>query len=249
MNKNFLKKGYTILNIPTDKLKFFVKERDKVKNFSRKFVKIDKNKKFKLENFHEFNLKGKKNLNDLRMKIMREINKNRNFQKNVYNSLSFFLDNCLGPDVVTQKFVNLVIQKPNDTDRAPFHKDGPVASNYELVLWIPFVDCYKTMNMYLFDNELHDKTKIFLKKNSSIEKLDDFSKKYGKLIDVNFGQILIFWSNVFHYIPINKENSTRWSLNIRYKNLFTKYGTKNMVDYYKILKLSPITKMLQQIDV
>ena len=37
MNKNFLKKGYTILNIPTDKLKFFVKERDKVKNFSRKF--------------------------------------------------------------------------------------------------------------------------------------------------------------------------------------------------------------------
>ncbi len=249
MNKNFQKKGYILLDIPADKLNYFMKERNRIKDFSSKYLKIEKHNKFTLENFHKFNLKGRMNLNDLRMKIMKEINKNKDFQKNVYDSLSFFLDRCLGPDIVTQKFINLVIQKPNDTERSPFHKDGPVASNYELVLWIPFVDCYKTMNMYLFDNDLHNKTKAFLKKNSNVEKIDSFSKKYGKLINVKFGQILIFWTNVFHYIPVNNENSTRWSLNIRYKNLFTKYGTKNMPDYYKVLKLSPITKMLQKIDV
>ena len=57
MNNNFQKNGYTILNIPNDKLRYFIKERDKIKNFSKKFIKIDKNRKFKLEDFHKFNLK------------------------------------------------------------------------------------------------------------------------------------------------------------------------------------------------
>ena len=35
----------------------------------------------------------------------------------------------------------------------------------------------------------------------------------------------------------------------RSENLFTQYGTKNLLDYYDILKISPITKLLNNIDV
>ena len=165
------------------------------------------------------------------------------------NSLNDFMDKCLGPDVIVQKNVNLVIQSPNDKNRSPFHKDAPIASNYELVVWIPLVDCIKTMSMYIFDVKNHEKAKKLLINNISDKKYNEFSKKNGKLFDIKFGQALIFWTNNFHYIPINKENKTRWSLNIRYKNLFTQYGTKSFLDYYEILKISPITKLLNKIDV
>lgn len=245
----FLKKGYIILNIPENKMSFLSEMKKKIKDKSQKFIQLKRDSEFELNKFHYYKLKKKNNLNDLRMEIMKEINNNMNTQKEIYETISDFLDFCLGPDIATQKIVNLVIQKPNDNERAPFHKDGPVASNYEVVLWVPLVDCYKTMNMYLFENKLHDRTKNFLKSNSNNQSLDTYSKKFGTLNSVKFGQILVFWTNVFHYIPVNKENDTRWSLNLRYKNLFTKYGTKNILDYYKILKISPITKMLQKIDV
>ena len=74
-------------------------------------------------------------------------------------------------------------------------------------------------------------------------------RKINCLLDVKFGEALIFWTNNFHYIPVNQEKKTRWSLNLRYKNLFTQYGTKNLLDYYDILKISPITKLLNNIDV
>ena len=105
------------------------------------------------------------------------------------------------------------------------------------------------MSMYLFDIKHNDRGKKLIAKNTSQKHIDDFSKKYGKLYNIKFGQVLIFWTNNFHYIPINKETKTRWSLNLRYKNLFTQYGTKNFLDYYDILKISPITKLLNKIDV
>ena len=43
---------------------------------------------------------------------------------------------------------------------------------------------------------------------------------------------------------INETKKTRWSLNIRFKNLFTPFGERNLLDYFEILKTSPITNLL-----
>ena len=48
-------------------------------------------------------------------------------------------------DIIVQKNVNLAIQMPNDTSRPLFHKDTPLSSKYEVVLWIPLVDCSKSI--------------------------------------------------------------------------------------------------------
>ena len=42
-------------------------------------------------------------------------------------------------------------------------------------------------------------------------------KKMEKLINIRFGEVLIFLTNNYHYIPINEEDNTRWSFNIDIK--------------------------------
>lgn len=242
----FEKKGYAIVDINQTYLKKFQTLKNSLTEESKKKLLHVKN--FELKKFHKYKLKNI-SLNQFRMNMMSKINHNKNLKIDIYNSVSNLLNACLGPDIIVQKNINLVIQKPFDKDRAPFHKDAPVNSNYELVVWIPLVDCYNTMSMYIFDVNKHNKSKEFLKKNNNTKSYDNFSKKEGLLPDVKFGQALIFWANNYHYIPINKEKDTRWSLNVRYKNLFTKYGTKNLLDFYEILKISALTKLLNKIDV
>ena len=242
----FEKKGYAVLDINKDYLPKLIKLKRTIENET--INNLSKNENFSLEKFHKFKLK-KLSLNQFRMSMISKINKQKNLKLDIYNSINNVLDKCLGPDIVVQKNINLVIQKPKDKDRAPFHKDAPANSNYEIVVWVPLVDCYDTMSMCIFDVSKHKKSKRFLKKNNSPIKFDKYSKKEGVLPNVKFGQVLIFWTNNYHYIPVNKEKDTRWSLNVRYKNLFTKYGTKNLLDFYEILKLSPLTKLLDKIDV
>ena len=54
---------------------------------------------------------------------------------------------------------------------------------------------------------------------------------------LEFGNVLIFSTNNFHYIPINKEEETRFSLNFRFKNLFKRYGSKFYLEYFKIVNI------------
>ena len=104
------------------------------------------------------------------------------------------------------------------------------------------------MSMYMFDIKIHEKVRKFIINNSNEKKIESFCKKNGKLINIRFGEVLIFLTNNYHYIPINEEDNTRWSFNIRYKNLFTPYGTKNLMDFYEIFKLSPTTKLINSIE-
>ena len=45
-------------------------------------------------------------------------------------------------DICVQN-INFSIQRPSDQQRAPFHKDSPPNSPYEIVVWLPLVDCTK----------------------------------------------------------------------------------------------------------
>ena len=66
-------------------------------------------------------------------------------------------------------------------------------------------------------------------------------KKYGKLPKVKFGEAVVFWSCLLHSVPENIENETRWTFNLRLKNLFTPYGKKGFLDYFEILKTSGLS--------
>ena len=49
---------------------------------------------------------------------------------------------------------------------------------------------------------------------------------------------ILFKTGNFHYIPLNSENETRFTLNFRFKNLFSVYGSKVYPEYFKIVKSS-----------
>lgn len=238
LSGNFIKKGF----IKVDIQKNYIFKYENLKNFiNKKFKNYFKKNSF--ENFHK-NI-SPKDINKVRMDIIEYINSQKNLKKNIYESLKPFIDSLLGPDIIIQKSVNLGIQMPDDTSRPLFHKDTPLSSYHELVLWIPLVNCEKTMCMLMIERKNQKAAeKILNEKNK--KKFEKFIKKNGKLEEIKFGQALIFNTNNYHYIPINRTKKTRWSINIRLKNLFTPYGERNLLDYYEILKLSPLSKMYIQ---
>ena len=55
-------------------------------------------------------------------------------------------------------------------------------------------------------------------KEKLMKKIKEFAKKNLFSVNTKFGEFIIFWTGVYHYSGMNCENTTRWSLNLRYKN-------------------------------
>ena len=96
---------------------------------------------------------------------MKKVNVGEKFSKKGYEIFQEIIQKIFGLDIVAQKNVNLVIQKPNDPSQISVHRDAPPNSDYELVVWVPLVNTFKSKNMYILD-----------KKNTSklIKKLKNF---------------------------------------------------------------------------
>lgn len=196
-----------------------------------------------LNYFQKLGLEGKE-LNNFRTQLIAEINANIDIGKYIYDAFEDFLSALLGPDVAVQKSTNLVIQQPNDIAVSPTHRDAPPNSLYEIVAWIPLVDCYGTKGLSILDKNTSEKGIDLLIGDQSDEELTQLVSEKGQKAELNFGSALFFWSALLHSVPVNIEQETRWSLNLRYKNLYSPYGGKGLTDHYKILKLSSLSNLV-----
>ena len=94
--------------------------------------------------------------------------------------------------------------------------------------------------------EYHSLGQIWIlddKTNNISPYLNKILKTKGKLPKIKFGQAIIFWAGLLHSVPQNLENETRWTFNIRLKNLFSPYSMKGFLDYHEVLKKSHLTKL------
>ena len=75
--------------------------------------------------------------------------------------------NLTSNELMMQKNINLSIQLPNDeSSLLPIHSDvWSGDSPYEINLWLPLVDCYKSKSMYLLKKKYLEKFILKLKKN------------------------------------------------------------------------------------
>tara|TARA_B100000965_G_C19602476_1_gene763618 strand:+ start:5480 stop:6208 length:729 start_codon:yes stop_codon:yes gene_type:complete len=204
-------------------------------------ISLDKknlNKIKKLENIHQLDFD---NFNSYRLEVIKKLNNIKDIQKRFFSIFKEQLIDLFGKDISVQKNINLVIQRPHDPLRANFHKDAPPNSLHEIVVWLPLVNCYDTMSMYLFKKNKLDLIDMSVQDKKFNQ--DSFAKKHGTIFDIQFGEFIIFWTGAFHYIPINVENDTRWSLNIRYKNTFSPYGKKSYLDYFEPINYSTTTNL------
>tara|TARA_Y100001970_G_C14256369_1_gene875786 strand:+ start:3380 stop:4174 length:795 start_codon:yes stop_codon:yes gene_type:complete len=188
-----------------------------------------------------------KNLNNFRLEIINDINKSKSFKKHYYNVAYEYLNILVGNELVMQKSINLSIQMPNDkSSLLEMHADTWSGdSPYEIVVWLPLVDCFKTKSMYILPT---DKYELFLKKFKSSHSKKNFDlfksiKKDLIWLDIKFGEVLLFNQCLPHGNVINKENETRWSMNCRFKSIFTPYGDKKIGEFFQPITLRAASRI------
>ena len=142
-----------------------------------------------------------------------------------------------------QRKVNLSIQMPNDdSSLLPVHSDvWSGCSPFEVVVWIPLVNCSKTKSMFILPK--NEKNKFYKKfyKSKNANKLYDSIKKKTKWINIKFGQALIFSHQLMHGNLVNQTRETRWSFNCRFKSLMSPYDKKDIAETFLPISIRPAT--------
>jgi sporadic carbohydrate cluster 2OG-Fe(II) oxygenase len=146
-----------------------------------------------------------------------------------------------------QKNINLSIQFPNDdSSLLPIHSDvWSGDSPYEINLWIPLVDCYRTKSMYILEQK-HLKYFLDEMQKRKIRSSDDIFKLVEnklKWLTVSYGECLIFNQALPHGNIVNRENETRWSMNCRFKSLFSPYGDKKIGEFFLPITIRAMTEI------
>ncbi|MBA1339681.1 MAG: hypothetical protein FD544_000222 [Pelagibacterales bacterium] len=146
-----------------------------------------------------------------------------------------------------QTKINLSIQMPKDEDSLlPLHSDTWSGdSPFETVLWLPLVNCYKTKSMFILDAKKEEKfRRIYKDKKIQYSlQLHKKVKKDLKFLKINYGNFLLFNQNLPHGNVVNETNETRFSLNCRFKGLFTPYNQKQLGNFFSPLIVRPTSKL------
>jgi sporadic carbohydrate cluster 2OG-Fe(II) oxygenase len=193
----------------------------------------------RLNNIHKFI--PAINLNAFRVQVINAFNSVVEFREMYYKVARPYLEALVGNELAMQTRINLSIQMPQDNSSLlPIHADTWSGdSPYEVVVWLPFVDCFQTKAMYILptteSNKFNDK---FLKADvNTSEDLYQSIQHEIKWLNIKYGEVLIFDQALPHGNRINEEGETRWSMNCRFKGVFTPYGDKKIGEFFDPITL------------
>ena len=127
-------------------------------------------------------------------------NNDEKFRVQYFEIAKNILFSIVGNELAMQNNINLSIQIPQDeSSLLPLHSDTWSGdSPFEIVVWLPLVDCYKTKSMFILKQEQSEKfRKFFSSKNLNFS--SQLHKKFKKdlvFLNIKFGQFLIFNQNL-----------------------------------------------------
>lgn len=209
-------------------------------------LKIDepKNAEKFLNDIH--NLVEPSTLNDFRLRVIQGLNALSEFRPMYYRLAKPYLEAIVGNELAMQQRINLSIQMPDDkSSLLPVHADTWSGdSPFEVVVWLPIVDCFGTKAMYLlppiesakFSDEFSSRG------GSSSESIFDSIRKEVKWLEVKSGEVMVFDQSLPHGNRLNEETETRWSMNCRFKGVFTPYGDKKPGEFFEPITLRPASR-------
>tara|TARA_A100001011_G_scaffold399441_1_gene508108 strand:+ start:2131 stop:2940 length:810 start_codon:yes stop_codon:yes gene_type:complete len=248
ISNEFKKKGFIVKNIKNKKLL------KKLENNLIEAIKSNLNFKKKisnklvLNNIHKY--LDEKRFNEFRLDIINKINLSKDFKKNFYLISKFLLETLVGNELVMQNKLNLSIQTPKDSSSLlPVHSDvWSGDSPFEIVVWLPFVDCYNTKSMYILPQSKYKKFEKNFQRLGKLnsEKVYQFIKKDVQWINIKYGQMMVFNQTLPHGNRINNEKTTRWSINCRFKSIFSPYGDKKLGEFFEPITLRVISDLGMQ---
>jgi len=233
--KQYINNGFVINKIKN--LVYIEKIKKKFINLIKKspnFKKVSNDEDL-FNNTHKY--LNVKNLNNFRLNIFNRLSKDKEFKTLIYKLSKEFLDILVGNELAMQTRPNLSIQLPKDNSSLlPVHADTwSGVSPFEVVVWLPLVNCFKSKSMYILPTKKFKKIqkKLFNKKLKSSKEVFNLIKKDLIWLNVNYGEVLIFDQSLPHGNIVNNENETRWSINTRFKGLFTPYGDKKLGEFFE----------------
>ncbi len=231
------------------KFKLNKKHLNGIKKFLvRKIKKRTKKKSVNLNFFH--NSYPLEKVNNLRLYLYNEINSDKKIQNLIYKSSEEVINYAVGSEIAKSK-ANLSIQYPKDENSLlSMHSDFfSGESLFQVNLWIPFVNVKKTKSMFIINPKmsLEILKKIKFSKKITFDEIYKKYKKKMKWLNVRYGEGIIFSPNCLHGNVKNSEKTTRWSINIRYKNLYSPYNDifgneKKIGTFYNIFSPKMITQ-------
>lgn len=180
-------------------------------------------------------------LNDLKLTVMRRLNGDPKTRLAYYLLAQNLLRTLVGNELAMQRKFNINVQVPND-DRnlLPIHADTWTGdSPFQVVLWVPLVDCYETKALWILPQRHMDKFKW----EGNAEEMFKRIEPYIEYIPVDYGEVLIFNSTLPHGNRVNREDSTRWSLNCRFKGVFTPYAHKDLGEHFEPITLRAASRI------
>ncbi len=243
-DKKIYEVGWEVINSSNfDNLKILRNNIYKI--ITQEFNYNEQNPEIGLNNFHKILSKlSDADLNQKKVNVIKKISNDNSLVDLIFVSFAKEIEEMLGKDLLVQKTINLVIQTPKDLNPTIPHRDAPPNSYFELVLWIPLVDCKDTKSMYTIDITSTKNALDELDKNK-----DDWEGFLNKFKDkksypnVKFGQALFFLPYIYHGSDTNNTDETRFSLNIRFKALFSPSGKKFPLHFFRLFKMSELTKL------
>jgi sporadic carbohydrate cluster 2OG-Fe(II) oxygenase len=186
-------------------------------------------------------------LNDFRLAVFRAMNDQDWLRPAYFSVARQALQTLVGNELSMQRRVNLSIQLPNDdSSLLPVHADvWSGDSPYEVVLWIPMVDCFATKSMYIappdLDREIQERFTDF--EGRSAEDIWRRIEPHVRFLEVPYGSYLLFSQNVMHGNRVNIEPTTRWSMNCRFKSVMSPYADKRLGEFFEPITLRPATRL------
>lgn len=252
LQKDFEKNGYSVIKADKKKLTAIrsIIQKTLCKKISYKPKDKFLDQDYFFNNFHK--LVSKKQINEVRFAVYHMMNKGEKFSKLYYEAAKPYLDEILGNELAMQKKINLSIQMPNDKDSLlDMHSDIYAGeSPFQVVVWIPLVNVYKTKAMFFtspkVNKNLNDQ--VLNKNKLTVKQIYYKNKNKFWFINADFGDIVIFSPLILHGNTVNVTKETRFSLNCRFKSLMSPYDVtvkshRNIPNFYRPLNIKPMTKI------
>jgi sporadic carbohydrate cluster 2OG-Fe(II) oxygenase len=157
------------------------------------------------------------------------------------------LETLVGNELAMQRGVGFSIQVPDDESAVlPLHSDvWSEDSPFEVVLWIPLVDVTRTKAMFALplDRDTAWRERLATFADAGVEAFFRAVESDVEFLTVPYGHVLCFTHTMMHGNRTNRESTTRWSLNVRFKGLFTPYSDKKLGDFFMPLGLRPASRI------
>jgi sporadic carbohydrate cluster 2OG-Fe(II) oxygenase len=186
-------------------------------------------------------------LNDLRLAIIEALTSAPWFREAYFACGRAVLEALVGNELAMQRGIGFSIQLPGDTSSVlPLHSDAwSEDSPFEVVLWIALVDVAATQSMFILRRE-HDlawRERMHEFADSSVDELFATLERDVEYLTIPYGNVLCFTHTLMHGNRVNEESTARWSLNVRFKGLFTPYSDKKLGDFFDPITLRPASRI------